>query len=42
MEKNLDNIADGSKEWIETLGEFYGDFEKNLADVKKAIFTTSA
>ena len=37
MEKNLDNIADGSKEWIETLGEFYGDFEKNLADVKKAM-----
>lgn len=37
MERNLDNIADGSKEWIETLGEFYGDFEKNLADVKKAM-----
>lgn len=35
MEKNLDSIADGSKEWIETLGEFYGDFEKTLADVKK-------
>ena len=35
MERNLDCIADGSKEWIETLGEFYGDFEKNLADVKK-------
>ena len=37
MERNLDNIADGSKEWIDTLGEFYGDFEKNLADVKKAM-----
>lgn len=35
MERNLDCIADGSKEWIETLGEFYGDFEKNLAEVKK-------
>ena len=35
MERNLDNIADGSREWIDTLGEFYGDFEKNLADVKK-------
>ena len=35
MERNLDGIADGSKEWVETLGEFYGDFEKNLADVKK-------
>ena len=35
MERNLDCIADGSKEWVETLGEFYGDFEKNLAEVKK-------
>lgn len=37
MEKNLDNIADGSKEWVDTLGDFYDDFEKNLADVKKAM-----
>ena len=37
MEKNLDSIADGSKEWIDTLGEFYGDFEQNLSDVKKAM-----
>ena len=35
MERNLDCIADGSKEWVETLGEFYGDFEKNIAEVKK-------
>ncbi len=37
MEKNLDDIANGSAEWVDTLNDFYGDFSKNLADVKKAM-----
>lgn len=43
MEDNLDKIADGKKDWIKMLGEFYGPFEKKLNDkqeeIKKEDFT---
>lgn len=37
MEKNLDFVESGERDWVETLRDFYDDFEKNLADVKKAM-----
>ncbi|MBP3414520.1 MAG: type I DNA topoisomerase [Clostridia bacterium] len=37
MEKNLDLVEDGEKDWIETLRTYYDDFEKILADAKKAM-----
>ncbi len=37
MEKNLDLIEQGDKDWIETLHEFYDGFEKTLAEAKKAM-----
>ncbi|MBE6753527.1 MAG: type I DNA topoisomerase [Ruminococcaceae bacterium] len=37
MEKNLDAIESGDKDWIETLHVFYDNFEKTLAEAKKAM-----
>ena len=37
MEKNLDLIEQGDKDWIETLHEFHDNFEKTLAEAKKAM-----
>ena len=37
MEKNLDSVEHGDADWVGTLHEFYDDFEKNLAEVKKAM-----
>jgi len=37
MEKNLDLIEQGDKDWIETLHEFHDGFEKTLAEAKKAM-----
>lgn len=37
MEKNLDQIENGEKDWIETLHTFYDGFEKTLAEAKKAM-----
>lgn len=37
MEKNLDSIESGDKDWVDTLHGFYDGFEKNLAEVKKAM-----
>ncbi|MBE6760145.1 MAG: type I DNA topoisomerase [Ruminococcaceae bacterium] len=37
MEKNLDQIEQGDKDWIETLHEFHDNFEKTLAEAKKAM-----
>ncbi len=37
MEKNLDQIERGEKDWISTLHDFYDGFEKTLADAKKAM-----
>jgi len=37
MEKDLDLIERGDKDWIETLHSFYDNFEKTLAEAKKAM-----
>lgn len=37
MEKNLDQVESGEKEWIDTLRNYYDDFEKTLAEAKKAM-----
>ncbi|RLC39331.1 MAG: type I DNA topoisomerase [Candidatus Nealsonbacteria bacterium] len=37
MEENLDKIASGKKNWIETLNEFYQPFEENLEKKYKEI-----
>lgn len=37
MEETLDLIAEGSKDWQEVLGEFYGPFIKKIEDGKKNI-----
>ncbi len=37
MLKNLDQVKDGKADWIETLRTFHEEFEKNLADAKKAM-----
>jgi DNA topoisomerase-1 len=36
MEDNLDNVANGSKEWREMMSEFYTPFAKKLETVKGA------
>ena len=35
MEKELDEVESGDKNWKELLGEFYGDFDQNLTQVEK-------
>ncbi len=37
MEENLDEIANGTKEWIPVIKEFYTPFEKSLSQVKEAV-----
>jgi len=37
MEDNLDKIANGKKEWIPVLKEFYGPFEDNLKKKEKEV-----
>ena len=37
MENNLDEIAEGKKEWVNVLSDFYGPFEKNLEEKYKAV-----
>ncbi len=37
MLKNLDLVKDGKADWVETLRTFHEEFEKNLADAKKAM-----
>lgn len=37
MLKNLDRVKDGNADWIETLRDFYDEFEKTLSDAKKAM-----
>ena len=32
MEDDLDKIAEGKKNWVEVISEFYGPFEKNLKE----------
>lgn len=36
MEDNLDKIADGNKDWVNMMKEFYTPFEKKLGTVKNA------
>ena len=35
MEKELDEVESGDKNWKALLGEFYGDFDQNLTQVEK-------
>ena len=35
MEKELDEVESGDKNWKELLREFYGDFEENLSQVER-------
>jgi DNA topoisomerase-1 len=35
MEKNLDSVEDGKKDWKSVLREFYGDFSDSLAKAEK-------
>ncbi len=37
MEKNLDEVEMGKKDWVSTLEDFYGDFAKSLSDAEKAM-----
>jgi len=37
MEEELDEIADGEKNWVEVLREFYAPFEKDVAHAQHAI-----
>lgn len=37
MEKNLDDVEMGKKDWVSTLEDFYGDFAKSLSDAEKAM-----
>lgn len=37
MENNLDEVENGKKSWIETLKEFYGDFDKELTAAEAAM-----
>lgn len=36
MEKSLDTVAEGKKNWLELLDNFYGDFQAKLAKAKNA------
>ena len=35
MESSLDDIENGSKDWVETLRKFYKDFDKSLTQAEK-------
>jgi DNA topoisomerase-1 len=35
MEGNLDKVEEGNKNWVSTLSDFYGDFEKTLTKAEK-------
>src|SRR5699024_9449338 len=35
METDLDRVEEGTTDWVQTLREFYGEFEKNLEDAEK-------
>ena len=37
MEKSLDEVEMGKKDWVSTLDDFYGDFAKSLSDAEKAM-----
>lgn len=37
MEEDLDEIAEGKKEWVPVIAEFYGPFEENLARKTKEV-----
>ena len=37
MESSLDKVEDGSKDWVETLEEFYGDFADTLEKAEAAM-----
>lgn len=35
METNLDRVEEGKADWVQTLGDFYGEFEQNLKEAEK-------
>ena len=35
METDLDRVEEGTTDWVQTLREFYGEFEKNLEDAPR-------
>ena len=35
METNLDRVEEGKADWVQTLGNFYGEFEQNLKEAEK-------
>ncbi len=37
MEKDLDIIEEGKSDWVQTLHDFYGDFDKTLKEAKEAM-----
>lgn len=37
MEKSLDLVGEGKRDWVDTLQAFYDDFEHTLSDAKKAM-----
>ncbi|MCX6791260.1 MAG: type I DNA topoisomerase, partial [Candidatus Gribaldobacteria bacterium] len=37
MEDNLDKVAEGKKEWVKTIREFYEPFEKNLKQKEQEV-----
>ena len=40
METDLDRVEEGTTDWVQTLREFYGEFEKNLEDAEKKMGST--
>ena len=39
LEEDFDKIAEGDKKFISVMNKFYGDFSKNVSDVKKQVET---
>jgi len=37
MESELDDVASGTKDWVEIVRDFYGPFEKELAEAQEAM-----
>ncbi len=37
METNLDEIGAGQRDWVDTMQEFYGDFEKTLSSAEDSL-----
>ncbi len=42
MEQELDQVEDGSTDWVKVLGEFYGPFEESLREASKSMRNVKA